>query len=154
MKTWILTQMSKRKKFEEVSSVSFRSENPEATLGLSNREGFNTGNWVIKLVEGLGGQKGGRWCYPEIRSAGSCRPVSYGSILDVESCSSYDVFRTPLELFWSLHLPLVWVRLDSQGLGLWPVQHEMPCRCSRLWQWKCSNGQAMRTGPWCLKTLV
>lgn len=46
--------MFKRKKFEEVLLVSFRLENLEVILGFLNREGFNIGNWVVKLVEGLG----------------------------------------------------------------------------------------------------
>lgn len=66
-KTWVLTQVSKRKTVEKDSSVSVWSEKPEITLGVSNREGFNTGNLVIKLVERQGEHKGGRWCHSEIK---------------------------------------------------------------------------------------
>lgn len=70
-KTWVLTQMSKRKTIEKGSSVSVWSEKREITLDVSNREGLNTGNLVIKLVERQGEHKGGRWCHSEIKNVGS-----------------------------------------------------------------------------------
>lgn len=43
MKTWVVTQIAQGKKIEKGSPV-FGQKNPETTSGVSNREGFNTGD--------------------------------------------------------------------------------------------------------------
>lgn len=65
------TQMSKRGKKKLKKDSSVYSLKPLITLGISNREGFNTGNSVIKLVEELGELKGRGWCYPGTRNSRS-----------------------------------------------------------------------------------